>query len=441
MATFYIDTGGNASNSGTSDNNSPDFSGSAASVAGSVVTLDGSPDLSGVSTSGPTQAAIHITDATNSNQKIFKITTVDNVLKTVTVSVAPTGVTSSAWRIGGRHVLTRASIEGTTGPGDTVIFNNSPAAAAAVIWTFRTAGDSVTGPVTIKGKTGVRPVFNTTDTNNCVASAVAYSRIENIEIDQDGATGHGINTTGSNCVCLNIKVSDAGGNGVTTTGAGSVVIGCEISGCGADGINYNGSQGTFIGNYIHDVTGDGIELSGTTPRGQILNNIIDTCAARGIYLSGSVSTGGLPSVIYGNTVYGCGNSGLEITDADNYVVLLNNIFQDNGNAAGEYNVEWVAGSHEASGSLHYNNIFYHQGGGGGANLLGLTVNSTEAITDPLFTDPSNGDFTLQTLSPARATGYPGIFVGGSTSYLDIGAVQRLEPATFLRNPGMNGGLV
>ena len=48
MGTLYIDTGGSATNSGSSDQNAADLSGSAATVAASVVTLDGSPDLTNV---------------------------------------------------------------------------------------------------------------------------------------------------------------------------------------------------------------------------------------------------------------------------------------------------------------------------------------------------------------------------------------------------------
>lgn len=177
---------------------------------------------------------------------------------------------------------------------------------------------------------------------------------------------------------------------------------------------------------------------------KIAVNIIDTCGGRGIYYS-SASVSGNPdcsSHIIGNTVYGCGNSGLEVADADQPVDLYNNIFQDNGNAAGEYNVEWAAGAAEYI-SVHGYNCFYHQGGGGGANLSGLTANSTEATGDPLFTNPGSGDFSLGSSSPCKATGFPGQFLGGNLGYLDMGAVQRQESGSsggLIRHPGMAGGL-
>jgi parallel beta-helix repeat protein len=158
-------------------------------------------------------------------------------------------------------------------------------------------------------------------------------------------------------------------------------------------------------------------------------NIIDTCAGKGINDSGAPTTIGHAFIIDGNTIYGCGDSGLAVADADRRIILTNNIFSENGNAAGEYNVEWVAGAAEYVG-FHAWNVFYHSGGGGGANLSGLTVNaqvaSSEFTTDPAFTNAAGGDFSIGSTSPAKAAGFPGQFLGGSLGYLDIGAVQRQE---------------
>lgn len=435
MGTLYIDTGGSATNSGTSDTNAAQVSGTAATVAAGVVSLDGSPDLSFLSgrTSGATQAAIHINDATNSNQKIFWIDAYDDILKTVTPSVAPTGVVSSSWAIDGRFVWTPASIEAAMRAGDTRIWNNSPASSATDMITTRTSGDSTSGPIKDVGKSGTRPVLTVTTTANCVDGGAGTQNgcyFENLELDQDGASGNACKSMGPGATFYNVKISDAGGIGFETATGLMKVIASEVSGTGDDGVR--STSGTLVfGNYLHDLTGDGFEASVANVNQFCSKNIVDTCAGRGVYFSGAPTSYAALYYIEGNTVYGCGNTGLEITDADAHVFLGNNIFSENGDAAGEFNVEWVNGTAELV-SFHAWNVFYHSGGGGGANLSGLTVNaqvaSSEFTTDPGFTDAAGGDFSISSTSPAKATGYPGQFLGGNLGYLDIGAVQRQEPS-------------
>ena len=518
MGTLYIDTGGSATNSGSRDSNTAALSGTGATNVGTTVNLPAGTDLSSVQTSGATQDTIYLNDATNANRKIFWITAVDDALDTVTVDTAPTGLVSSSWAIGGRYAAPAGNglnlIEGAFRAGDTITINNSPAAATVDWITARAVGTSADGFIKVQGKTGVRPVINITNTTQVFEGADQdLWRIENIEADQDGASGNAITLLGAGSVVYNVKVSDAGGIGINPDEVGVKIVGCEVSGT-ADGINTNISY-SAIGNYIHDVSGDGVENTAANPTFiLLLNNIIDTCAGRGILDSGAATTNQQNIVSIGNTVYGCGNTGLEITDADRQVMLCNNILSENGNAAGEYNVEWVAGDAEKV-SFHAWNVFFHSDDAGGS-LLGLTVNaqvaSSEFTTDPQFTNtratvtatsaspcvftvtagtvPSNGNsgllsvgsggalptgftatttyfvvnvsgstfqlsltsggagvnssstgtapfyyhtgstanFAIASTSPAKATGFPGQFLGGSLGYLDIGAVQRQEPA-------------
>lgn len=421
MGTLYVDTGGATTNSGCTDSNSTVATGSNATVSSTTVTLDGSPDLSGLITSGDTQSSIHLNQATNSNMKIFWITGFDNSAKTVTVHVAPTGVTGSAWTIGGRHVLTNASIEGTVRAGDTVIFNNSPASGTGSRWTFRNAGDSASGYAKIVGKTGVRPVLNSTNAVTCVSLAQAYTWVENFEIT--ASSGTGITAAGAGSTVRNVKVATVNA-GINSTGQ-TRIIGCEVTGSATYGLQYaqNNINGYVSGCYIHDNTGDGVLVSGSNSP-TIYNTIIESNGGRGILLSTAFATANaLRAMILNCTIYGNGDSGLEVSDADANVWIENSIFMDNGNAAGEYNVEWVAGAAEYQG-YHYNNCYYKSSN----NLSGLTTNSTEITTDPLFLDAANGDFRLSASSPCKATGGPGTFLGSIASYNDMGAVQRQEPS-------------
>lgn len=438
MGTLYVDTGGSANNSGSSDNNAADLSGSAAAfVSGTTVSLlTDNPDLSGVVTSGATQSSINIAGATNSNQTIFWITAVDNSVgvKTVTLNVAPTGMTSNAWTIGGRHVWTANRIEAALRAGDLVTINNSPASASADWLTMRADGSSTSGYIKMKGATGSRPVITITNTTRCLNQASGVGGnwwFEALELVQQGASGAAVNIPEVAPVTLfNIKVSDAGAYGINFGVSGSNHLqASEITSSGTVGLNVAASATLLVGNYVHDVTGDGIEFAGANCSGVVSQNIVDTCTAHGVYLSGADTSQAQILIVAGNTVYGCGDSGLEVTDADRRVFFVNNIFSENGNAAGEYNVEWAAGAAEYV-SFHGWNVFYHSGGGGGANLSNLTVNaqvaSSEFTTDPAFTNAASGNFSIGPASPARAVGFPGAFLGGSTGYLDIGAVQRRE---------------
>lgn len=430
MATAFIKTTGNAANSGCTDTDLPLYSGTAASEAAGVVTLDGSPDLSVLVLSGTLQSTIFINDATNSNQKIFKITAVDNVAKTVTVTPEPTGtISASTWRIGGRHVWTPASIEGMLAAGDRVEIQDDIASAATTILTARTAGDATTGYVKVYGKTGVLPKLTCSSTPDCVTGNVAFIWLENFEVIQQGASGAGINLSGTaadNWVIRDVKVSDAGGNGITIVSGATAcrMVGVEVSGTGAHAISIADTNSMILWSYLHDTggTGDGINLNSSTATQFICWNIIDTCAGRGLLKSGT-STHVL--IFVGNIVNACGNTGFENANAS-MLVFMNNILRNNGNASGEYNVE--PGSMFMALSIVDYNCLYTTGGGGSQNYsANYTPGSHDIETDPLFVDPDNGNFALQSTSPCKATGYPSAFAGGlSTSYVDMGPIQRQE---------------
>jgi hypothetical protein len=425
--TIYISTAGAATNSGCTDSATPLVNLTTCSVSGTTIQFPGGTDLSGVVTSGATQSTVYIKDATNSNRKIFWIDSVNDGADSLTVTVAPSGVVNSSATIGGWHLLTNAYVEGAVRAGDTVVFNDSPAAASAIMWTFRASGDGTSGYVKIKGKSGVRPVLTTQDTNNCIVGGANTNLwIENLEIQQQGASGNGIASLGACCVVLNVKISDAGTDGIATNGGGSVIAKCEITGLSRYGI-YQGNAGLVVfGNYLHDIGGYGIYANVATPRIDIINNIFDTITNNAFYTyaGGGVGDGGI--VFVGNTVYGGLASGVKPSGGDRYTMLMaNNIFKDNGNTASEYNVEWPTAVMQVIG---FNNVLNVSGGAGGGNVLNYTLDASDFSTDPLFSNGAGGDFSLGTASPAKATGYPGTFLGGSVGYKDIGAVQRQEPA-------------
>ncbi len=443
-ADIYFDTGGCQTGSttlcsGTTDSASATVSGSAATITCSATDgpssapgclIGGSPALTGFATDG--SQAIFLNAATNSNQKIFFINAVDDAADRVGTTVTPTGLTatSSDWGIGGRMIYNSANWEAAARAGDTFWFNNTPASKAADFLTKRTNGSNA-GYIRVVGKTGVRPVLQVTNTNQVIDGGASYWWFENLEFDQDGASGAVVNSGAANNF-VNIKWSDGGGAGLALSNADfNRVLSSEIflGTTSGDGISATsgGSQGlTVIGTYIHENGGDGIDL-GNSDGGPvtILNSIVSANIARGIYQSAAFSTRG-PFVVSNSTVASNGNSGLEVTDADSPFFITNTIFYNNGDAAGEYNAEWTTSTAETIGWHAYND-FYQSGGGGAGNVSGLTINATEVTTDPLFVDAANGDFRLRAGSPARLSGFPGSLLGGSTGYMDMGAVQARPP--------------
>jgi hypothetical protein len=413
VANVYVDTGGNANYSGSTDSNTPTYSITvhASYVSGATVPIVESHDLTVLSTSGATQDSCNFPDATNTNQDIFWIQSVDNASspKTITFTVAPTGLTagSSAGIIGGRILL--AGITGEESflrAGDTVNINNSPAAAAGPLLTLRTAGDGTSGYVKIKGTSGY-PTLNSTGNNDTITGAVAYQWIEGLTIDQDGTSGSAINMTNANCdnwVIKDNRIIDAGGDGINSTSAGTNLrlIQNEIANCGANGFDASDTLFTALFNYIHDCTANGILLNSSTNVQVVAFNIIEGCTGRGILKSG---TSNHTLVCINNTIVNCDDSGLEAAGLM-FGVIYNNIFLDNGTTTGQFNIELA--SNAMNWLMSDYNCFSIAGSRGGQNLdTDYTAGSNDITTDPDLNNPSGGDFGLGGSSPAKAAGISG----------------------------------
>jgi hypothetical protein len=426
--TLYIDTGGHSLGSGSTDTANPTHDSTTnsvtVSVSGTTVTFSGAIDLSTVPTDG--SGAIFINDATNSNAKIFKISSVDDGADTLVVSVAPTGtISTSTWGIGGQFVYDSARFEGSLLAGWTVIINDTPASKAADFFTMRATGGSGTGPITFKGADGTMPQLVVTNTSQVIETSGGAGtwKMANLEFIQQGASGANTSSIGPASIRFdNCKWSDSGAQAINNSFATSsnFIFRSEMGGCAGDGVVCTSNfVTTFMhGCYIHDLGGDGIDYtSGSGMSTKLSFCIFDTIAGRGIQ---NGTTG--QKLISNCTFYSCGNSGIEGGD----YWIVNSIFMNNGDAAGEYNVEVTDETGNDNIGVHYNNIFYDSGAGD--NLSGISTNSTEFTTDPQFTDAANGDFSIGSSSPGKAAGFPGQFLGGPLGYLDIGAVQREEPA-------------
>lgn len=453
-ATYFIDTGGcntgsTTQCSGTTDSATASASGASATITCSATTGPGATpgcsitgsagQLAGIAVDG--SQALFVNCGTNANsQKTFPVVSVDNVTGLVGTTGTPTGCTAatSDWGIGGRVIspggTTVMSFVAALRAGDIVQFNNTPATRTTGPYiTGLTAGSSA-GVIKIIGKTGVRPVLQMTGNG----SAISFGNqsdwwLENVEVKSACTSGGVISGTNTNApTIVNVLVSASGVAcpGIVDQGASTRIMFSEFTGLGGDAISWTGGFGKlYYGNYIHGNTGNGITNSNSgNLAGVMINNVISGNTGRGIFYSGAPTDQSQVVSLHQNVIYNNGASGVEVSDADAEISMLNNIFMNNGDAAGEFNVKWSAGSADTFG-IHQYNVYFHsncQGSntGGPSCVSGLTPGSTELTSDPLFVNAGSGNFALQSTSPAKGVGYPGTLLNlPSTGFASIGTFQ------------------
>ena len=446
VGVIYVDTGGSAANSGTSDANSPSVSGTAASwtTSTTTITLDTNTSIGatqGCTTGGSCDGsqAIFLTNATNTNQKIFWLASnagcTGTGACTVTVTVAPTCATctAQAWAIGGRYLFPSGSTvndhTAALRAGDTLQFNNTPASRTVNFVTSATAGDATTGFINMIGKAGVSGItLATTGNVNTIVIGTANWYISNLTFTSTGTSTTVSMTAGDNMHFENNTISGSGSGSCLGIARGAFVHNSDISGCGGSGIVLGTSTGIQViqGNYIHGVGADGIIISSgdTTLSFIISNNIISGNTGRGINVAATSPTKATITAIYGNTIYGNGNSGIEVAAAAAQLQIRNNIVVSTTTAVAT--MKWVAGNAQLVGQHGYNVVWNSVDSNSGVS--GYTLNATEVAGDPTFTGAGSANFAISGSSPAAGAGYPSIGStfqsSGSTGYLDIGAVQR-----------------
>ena len=210
--------------------------------------------------------------------------------------------------------------------------------------------------------------------------------------------------------------------------AGNAVIDCYIHDAGTTG-------GAIVGasladsNYIYNCP------TGIQNVTMVRNNIVHNCDTVGIRVGADGQT------IVNNSVYTSNastGSGIDNTSGATAHLVANNIVEGYSGAGGDsilltpdtrvagYNAWYNCTAAPAYGDLH------------------IPIGGDQALAASPFTNPATGDFSVGT--NVKALAFPGAWFGpaGTTNYLDIGAVQRQEPAGssggLIRHPGMAGGM-
>lgn len=432
-----------------------------------VFSLDGSPDLSAVTTN-------HVLWVnTSTGRKFFTIASVDNTAKTVTVNETPTGTTSGlTWAIGGKRVdpfsdsaIAADALAGWTielEGGTTAVYNAGDSG-----FTFSGTG-ALGNPILMTGASrGSKPVIHFWPDSNGYAlidpnsyTSFRWLRFECQTTNAVGATqiikaNYGV--SGCSVVeCEVIGPAESGSNytqffgahgnvaqftlmvGCYLTGTGLICFGGQDTGSGNRGlvIAYNHAENVLAGFRAY-------RWVGITFAGNIVNGSVQHC----LTVQGSYG----PMLIANNTLHGAGTgySGIDIdTDLHQACIVNNSI---TGNAG--YGINMVSGAlNDTVMMMIANNQF---GTGATANGTGDVHADAQAAQwapfDNLNSDPGYANQASGDMSPGannKAAGYPatadGVGMAGlSTTYNDIGAVQRQEPTGgggLLTHPGMSGGM-
>lgn len=415
------------------------LSGTSASYSGSVFTLDGSPDLSGVATDGSHVIWV----STSTGRKFFTINATDDGADTVTVDDAPAGTTTGlTWGLGGKRATLAGSLE--------VIENGGGDGDCKDDWIIE-FGDGYTETITgevnargpnstiyFQGESGATtlPVLSFSGNTDGIISRAESWVFQDFEIRSTGtktSTARAIvsTTTARKCKFQRLNVTHTSTfewQGTRFDGDLSVVSNCVIASGDTIGIDSKGQGNRLLGNYIHDISGSGISTSGIQTGTAIDWNIVADVGGDGIRFENTrTDEYGAGHSISFNTVDGSAGDGIEILPFDDGIAgmrIENNQITNNGG----YGLNFSDGSATAAGIDNKNVLIrsnrFFTNTSGKYNPTGL-ANTNEQTDDPSYGDAASGDYT----PPAthKGQGSPKT-VGGVISEVYIGAIQREEAA-------------
>jgi hypothetical protein len=409
--------------------------GTNASFAGSVWTLDGSPDLSGVAVDGS-----HVIWAnTTTGRQFFNITAKDNALKTVTVADAPAGTaTGRTWGIGGKRQTLNAASSRT-------LFAVTVGAKAGWIIDIEAAADYVLtteldisflgsiadGPIRIYSSSGTKPVI-TSSTSGIhlfdVGTAQAVN-FQNLKFTHSGATrGHGITSWASmtqfcwfdNLEFDGCQVGIRGSYGSDWTFQNCSFTRIVSKNCTSHGIEIAGEGNILSGLYVHHNAGSGIYGTGGSNIGThaIVNALITNNTGRGIYWNSTENN------IHGVSIVNCtiannGSDGIRNIMGTGfntrYTHLVNTILY--GNLGWGVYVDnpllVLSGNNNAYGA---NSLGHRNGFSALPGDVDLTANPFTAALDYTLNNIAGGG------AACRGAGFPGT-IDGLVGGFSVGAMQ------------------
>lgn len=364
---------------------------------------------------------IHITSGTNFTAGWYEITTYTNT-NTIIVDTAPStaagsaGVGNTGGALDFTGTLTDAFFE------QIVVSNiiwvkagtyNIMTTAVSVAATSCSAQNpcNINGYNTNRGDNPVGASRPSLDNGTVGMALGVYQQINNVIL-----TGTATAVLTIQGVNRNIKVTNTSGTAnraAISVGQNTSIVKSELSSTAGQAVSV-GNMGAFVfGNYIHNSV-DGISTGST--RGRFIFNIIEACSNTGI----NFGSGAGANTVTNNTIFGKETSlvGTGILMA-NAATTIDNIFSNNIIYGWATPIAQTTTQYK-SNQGQYNDIYNNTN-----PVSNYSLDVTDLALNPTFTNTTTHDFSIGTNLKAQA--FPGVFNGsGSTGYLDIGSVQRIE---------------
>jgi len=297
------------------------------------------------------------------------------------------------------------------------------------------------------------------DAVGCIVDGIFGRYISHRVLCEDGYGSQSGNTgcilSGRLNVLKNSEIAYSSGNGIVLSGSDNQVVNCHIhhidySGTYASGISIRGSRHLISHNTVRhtgrsSITGSPHQCSiqynhlhhcgllshdlglvyffhcdgaGTEMHHNVMHDNLSDSTSNGLYLD----NGCKGFVVHHNLVYNIPTRALVLNMPNNYNLIYNNTF---------YNPEGDCAFHgwwgwnfpyDMLGVRVINNIFGQKLEIGGEAVVQNNLYYTQ---DPCFSDPANGDYTLDDRSPALGTGHSieGITDGLPEGKINLGAYQ------------------
>lgn len=453
-----MQTGGNSANGGgykagaggtdRSQSTSPHVTFDGATItatsdaAGTVLTISGYTVLA-----GDVGNVLQISGGTNYTTGFYEITSVNTGANTWTLdrdSTSGDPASALTGRMGG-CLAAASTVSGAVAVAGNTIWIKAGTYTLTSTWTFgpTSKGDTTGGRIKVYGYNSTHGDFAGRPTITSATNSVAlftlndadFYTFRHIQFTHTAGT-RGVAILGSTSISTPVNIVDCIFDGCLSITSGSLlsgltVVACEAKNCTSTTVVFSaGGALRLEGCYIHDNEGDAVRTTnGTTTLVQVLDTILYNNQI-GINDTNAGANNCTVQVI-NSTIHSNDGDGIAATAKTTGLLTLelcNNIIFGH---SGGWGVNLPDGAtKQDAGVIRNRHNAYGSNASGDLNGLSAGINDVALSGDPC-TNAASGDFSLDNTASegaaCRAAGFPGAFIGGTTTgYPDIGAVQHQD---------------